>query len=313
MPIGITLTPPQAAPGDPGNTVDAVAAQARAAAAAGVRTAWLGQRLDYDAITLAAVIGREVPELTVGVSVLPIFTRHPLVTAFAAQTAQAATHGRFRLGLGLGAAFVTEPVFGVPHQRPIARLREYLTVLRLAFATGTADHHGTELTAAAGGAVALAGAQPPVPLLVAAMAPKTLRVSGELADGILPYLAAPKVLAEHIIPELTRAAQAAGRARPRVVAFVPGAVVSDADGAREAVAGTMARYESVPSYRRVLDLAGAGAAAELALLGDDQTVAAGIRRYRDAGADEVVLSVLNVPEPGTAERSRALAGSLDLA
>lgn len=75
-----------------------------------------------------------------------------------------------------------------------------------------------------------------------------------------------------------------------MVAFVPGAVVSDADGARDAVAGTMARYESVPSYRRVLDLAGVGAAAELALVGDDKTVAAGIRRYLDAGAGEVVLS-----------------------
>ena len=150
MPIGITLTPPQAALGHPGNTVDTVAGRARAAAAAGVRTAWLGQRLDYDAITLAAVIGREVPELTLGVSVLPIFTRHPLVAACAAQTAQAATHGRFRLGLGLGAGFVTEPVFGVPHQRPVARLREYLTVLRSVSAAGAADHHGAELRAASG-------------------------------------------------------------------------------------------------------------------------------------------------------------------
>ena len=58
MPIGITLTPPQAALGDPGNAIDTVAGQARAAATAGVRTAWLGQRPDYDAITLAAVIGR---------------------------------------------------------------------------------------------------------------------------------------------------------------------------------------------------------------------------------------------------------------
>jgi F420-dependent oxidoreductase-like protein len=311
MPIGITLTPPQAAPGEPGNAVDTVAGKARAAAAAGVRIAWLGQRLDYDAITLAAVIGREVPELTVGVSVLPIFARHPLVAASAAQTAQAATHGRFRLGLGLGAAFVTEPVFGMPHQRPVARLREYLTVLRSVFTTGTADHHGAELTAVSG-SMPLAGAQPPLPLLVAAMAPKTLRVSGELADGILPYLAAPNVLAEHIIPPLTQAAQAAGRPRPRVVAFVPGAVVSDVDGTRDAVAGAMARYESVPSYRRVLDLAGVGAAAELALLGDEHTVAAGIRHYHEAGADEVVLSILNVPEPGAAERSWALAGSVDL-
>jgi F420-dependent oxidoreductase-like protein len=311
MSIGIWLTPPQAAFGDPGNTIDTVAGQARAAAAAGVRTAWLGQRLDYDAITLAAVIGREVPELALGVAVLPIFTRHPLVAASAAQTAQAATHGRFQLGLGLGAAFVTEPVYGMPHQHQIARLREYLTVLRSVFTVGTADHHGAELTAASG-PMALAGAQPPVPLLVAAMAPQTLRVSGELADGILPYLAAPKVLAEHIIPELTRAAQAAGRPRPRVVAFVSGAVVSDADSARNAAATTMARYEAVPSYRRVLDLAGVDAAAELALLGDDQTVAAGIRRYREAGADEVVLMTLNVPEPGAAERSRALAGSIDL-
>lgn len=120
-----------------------------------------------------------------------------------------------------------------------------------------------------------------------------------------------RVLADHIVPALTRAARDAGRDRPRVVAFVPAAVVSDVDGARVAVAGPMARYESVPSYRRVLDLAGVGTAAELALLGDERAVAAGIRGYRDSGADEVVLSVLDVPEPGAAERTWALAGSVE--
>ncbi|GEL23651.1 LLM class F420-dependent oxidoreductase [Pseudonocardia sulfidoxydans NBRC 16205] len=307
--VGITLTPPVSASTDPGNTVDDVVGRARAAAATGVGSAWIGQRPDLDATLLAAVVGREVPELTVGVSVVPIFTRHPLVTASAALTAQAATHGRFRLGLGLGAAFMTEPVYGVPHVRPVDRLREYLTVLRSVFAGDAVDHHGAELTAAASG-VGTAGARPAVPLYVAAMAPRTLQVSGELADGILPYLAAPEVLAEHVVPALTAAADAAGRPRPRVVAFVPAAVVTDPDAARDAVTTSLTRYGAVPSYRRVLDLAGVDSAVELALLGDEQAVADGVRGYLDAGADEVVLSVLDGAEPDAAQRTWALAGEL---
>ncbi|MEV0067454.1 hypothetical protein [Amycolatopsis sp. NPDC050768] len=70
------------------------------------------------------------------------------------------------------------------------------------------------------------------------MGPEALRVTGELADGTLPYLAAPRVLGEHIVPAITKAADEAGRPAPRIVAFVAGTVTGERRGSPgESVAG----------------------------------------------------------------------------
>ena len=58
--------------------------------------------MDFDAIALTGIAGREVPDIAVGVSAVPIFPRHPILISSQAQTSQAATHGRFTLGLALG-------------------------------------------------------------------------------------------------------------------------------------------------------------------------------------------------------------------
>jgi alkanesulfonate monooxygenase SsuD/methylene tetrahydromethanopterin reductase-like flavin-dependent oxidoreductase (luciferase family) len=132
-----------------------------------------------------------VPELQVGTSAIPVFGRHPLVVSSQALTAQAATHGRYHLGLALGTKLLTEGGFGLPFERPVARLREFLTALRQLTRTGTADFHGELLTAVTPLPARVPGAESGVPLLVAAMGPQALRASGELAVGILPHLAGP--------------------------------------------------------------------------------------------------------------------------
>lgn len=100
-----------------------------------------------DSPQLAAIVGREVPGLHVGTSAIPVFGRHPLLVSSQAQTAQAATHGRYHLGLALGTKLLTEAGFGIPFERPIARLREFLVALRQLTETGAADFHGELLTA----------------------------------------------------------------------------------------------------------------------------------------------------------------------
>jgi alkanesulfonate monooxygenase SsuD/methylene tetrahydromethanopterin reductase-like flavin-dependent oxidoreductase (luciferase family) len=109
MTTGVLIPPDRGA----ANLVDDVLGKAVAAHDAGVQQLWLGQQLDYDAISLAAVIGTRIPDIAVGTSVVPINPRHPLIVAAAAQTAQAATHGKFSLGLGLGVPFLEESVFGL--------------------------------------------------------------------------------------------------------------------------------------------------------------------------------------------------------
>src|SRR5436305_5307280 len=189
MPTGIVLFPnPQAV-----NVVDDVVAQATRAYDLGVRQVWLAQQFDHDAIALAALIGAAVPGLGVGTSVVPINPRHPLIVASLAQTAQAASHGNFSLGLGLGARAIERQTFGTDWSNTITRLREYLTVLRSVFDTAGVDFHGSEVSASPSWPVQVAGGTP-IPIYVAAMGPRALQVTGELADGTLPYLAGPRTI-----------------------------------------------------------------------------------------------------------------------
>ncbi|WP_430378798.1 TIGR03564 family F420-dependent LLM class oxidoreductase [Streptomyces sp. B1-3] len=303
MTVGVALNA-----SDAPNQVDATVQLAQEAAAAGLRSAWFGQTFGADSPQLAAIVGREVPGLQVGTSAIPVFGRHPLLVAGQAQTAQAATHGRYHLGLALGTKLLTETGFGLPFERPIARLREFLTALRQLTETGTADFQGELLTARTPVPARVPGAEGGVPVLVAAMGPQALRVSGELADGILPYLAGPRALAEHIVPAVTAAAEAAGRPAPRIVALVPGVVTDDADTVRAKATEALAFYEQIPSYARVIELSGAQRAADLAVIGDEKAVEAEVRRYRDAGATEVVFSLTEIAGEAHRRRTWALLG-----
>ncbi|MFJ3673251.1 LLM class F420-dependent oxidoreductase [Streptomyces sp. NPDC090106] len=305
MSIGVALNASDAA-----NQVDATVVLAREAAEAGLRSAWFGQTFGADSPQLAALVGREVPGLHVGTSAIPVFGRHPLLVSSQAQTAQAATHGRYHLGLALGTKLLTETAFGVPFERPVRRLREFLTALRQLTETGSADFHGELLTATTPIPARVPGAEGGVPLLVAAMGPQALRVSGELADGILPYLAGPRALSEHIVPALTAAAEAAGRPAPRVVALVYGVVTDDVDTVREKAAEQLAFYEQFPSYARAIELSGGQHAIDVAVIGDERVVAAEVQRYRDAGATEVVFSGTDIAGEADRRRTWALLGEL---
>ncbi len=301
-PIGIALpSGPEDRSGAP-NKVDTLVSLSREAAGAGLGSVWISQQFDHDALSVAAVIGHAVPGIGIGTSVVPVYPRHPLVVFSQAQTAQAASHGRFTLGLGLGAARPVEAAFGVSFDRPIRHLREYLTVLRSLSETGTVDFTGQTLRAATIMPAALAGARSPAPVIVAAMGAQALRVTGELADGTLPYLAGPRTLAGFIVPAIAAAAKAAGRPAPRIVAALPGVVTADVEKVRAAAAEQMAFYGGIPSYRAVLDREGAGHPAELAVLGDEETLAAAIDRYFEAGATEIVVT--NTGINGAADRRR---------
>jgi F420-dependent oxidoreductase-like protein len=288
MAAGVLLTPNRSAE----YVVDDAVAQASIAFDTGVRQVWLGQQLDLDAIAVAAVIGAGVPGIAVGTSVVPINPRHPLTVAAAAQTAQSASHGRFSLGLGLGVAILEEIAFGLPTKHAAQRLREYLTVLAAVRDTGTVEFRGTHLTAVDPQVmpVALPSAAP-YPLYVAAMGPQTLQVTGELADGTLPY-AGPRSLEEFIVPTIGKAAADAGRPAPRVFGLVSVAVTEsdEATAAARAVAvETMAMYDQVPSYQRINAREGVASVVDLALIGNAEHVARGLARYLDAGATDLLL------------------------
>jgi F420-dependent oxidoreductase-like protein len=277
MTIGVTL--PSGDTESAPNLVDELIAQARQAADAGLKSVWFSQLpLSQDAVTVAALAGREVPGIEVGTSVVPTYPRHPLLVASAAQTAQAATHGNFTLGIGLGSKGFLGPVYGVDYPPPIRHLREYLTVLKQVFAGEAVDFEGETVTAKAPGPSTVGG---DVPIIVAAMGPQALKVTAELADGTLPFLAGPRALSELIVPTM------AGK---RIIVAVPAVVTDEPDEVRKKAVEQMSFYGQIPSYRRILDAEGVGHAADLAIIGDEKTVLDGLQRYYDAGATDVLVS-----------------------
>jgi alkanesulfonate monooxygenase SsuD/methylene tetrahydromethanopterin reductase-like flavin-dependent oxidoreductase (luciferase family) len=285
MPTGIVLFPnPKAA-----NVVDDVVAQARCAYSLGVRQVWLGQQFDHDAIALAALVGAAVPGLGVGTAVVPINPRHPLIIASLAQTAQAASHGRFSLGLGLGAHEPERQAFGRSWPNTI--------------------FSGNEISAHPAWPVRVAGGTP-TPVYVAAMGAKALQVTGELADGTLPYLAGPRTIAEFIEPAIAKSAADAGRRKPRVIAQVPALVSDNVDAAKNFAAEKLSFYEAIPSYQKVIAREGVASAADLAAVGSAESVRRQLQSYLDAGATDVVLSPLAWADAAVAEELWSLAASL---
>lgn len=288
MAIGIMLR----VRSDAANAVDDLIDQARTLFDSGVRQVWLSQQFQHDAIASAAVIGAAVPGLGVGTAAVPMNPRHPLVVASLAQTAQAAGHGNFTLGLGLGSHGPERTAFGVDWPHPAARLREYLQILRSILDTGTVDFHGEVFTASPDMPVTVAGGTP-LPVLVAAMGPKALEVTGELADGTLPNLAGPRTIEEFIRPAIEAAAARAGRPSPRIIAQVPVVPAADTAAGRDIAAQALAFYQTIPSYARVIAREGVASVADLAAVGSPEAIARHLSRYRDAGATDLILNPID--------------------
>ncbi len=287
-------------------SLDAVIRQARDAERRGFASFWLPHIFGHDAITAAAVAGREVERIELGTAVVPSYPRHPVAIAQQALTAGAATGGRFALGIGLSHKIVIEDMFGLDYSKPARHMREYLAVLAPLLRGEPVDHAGDEYRVKTG--LQLADARP-VPLLVAALGPVMLGLAGREADGTITWMTGPETIEKHVAPRLTAAAREAGRPEPRIVCGLPIALTRDTAAAREAVAKSFAIYGSLPSYRAMLDREGAGGPADIALLGDEKALRAQVGRLRDAGVTDFDAAVTPV-EDGAAERTLEFLESL---
>lgn len=270
----------------------------------GFASAWIPSVRSYDALAVIALAGRLTSTLEMATFVVPTYPRHPSALTEQALTTQAATGGRLTLGIGLSHRVSMEGRLGLDWDHPVRHLREYLSCLTPLLRGEAVTFSGEEFT--------LDQAQVTVPgvtapsVLVAALGPQLLRLTGRLADGTAVWMGGPRYLAEHAVPTISAAASAAGRPAPRIVAGTPICVTDSADAVRERANRAFGRYGELPSYRAVLDRQQEGASpADVALIGDEATVLAGIEAYRAAGVTDLVASVY-APRGEDAERTYAL-------
>jgi probable F420-dependent oxidoreductase len=305
---------------------DLAVTTARSAADLGYTSFWTAETTGPEAFSVLAAAGAAAPGLDLGTGVLALQLRTPMVVAMAGATLQALHPDRdILLGIGISSPVVTERWHGVPYgDRPLDRVREYVTLLRLCLAGERVDFAG-DFYRVKGFRLGVRLGERRPRIVVGALNPGMLRLAGELADGVLlNYLPASHVpwsVARVQEGDPARAAVGAGD-RCTVYAYVHAGVCEREEGV-ELARRDLFSYAVVDSYARNFERAGfgdevaeirarfdagdrAGAVAAVSdrmvdaidVMGDADTVHATMRSYVDAGVDVPVL----MPLPWGADR-----------
>jgi F420-dependent oxidoreductase-like protein len=311
----------------------------------GYAVVWASEAYGSDAASVLAWLAARTSEIRLGAAVFQMPARSPAMAAMTAATIDGLSGGRMILGLGSSGPQVAEGWHGQRFARQLARTRDYVAVVRLALARERVAHDGETLVLplpdGPGKALRLSIAplQERLPILLAALGPNNTRLAGEIADGVIPMLAAP----EHVLRMrgwLAEGAARAGRhpAALHVAAQVLACVDEDADRARDAMRATVALYVGgmgsrernyyndtvsrqgfADAAREVAERylgghqreAAAALPAELidaiTLCGPRERVAARIAAYRDAGVDSLGIAPMGATVAERLAQLRAVA------
>jgi F420-dependent oxidoreductase-like protein len=287
-------------------TIDQLLANARAAEALGFTTGWVPHiPWSLDGLTALALAGQVTNRIELGTAVMPTYPRHPMAMAQQAMSTQAATNGRLALGVGPSHPVVIESMHGLEYARPVHHTREYVEILRAAFAgSGHVEYRGEMFGFAS---MLTVPGSTPAPIMIAALAPKMLQLAGELTDGTITYWANERAVGEHIVPRITAAADAAERPAPRVVVGLPVAVVDDADAGRDRAEKLFAAYLNIPTYQRILSRGGDDTSpADVAVIGTEAEVVERLRSYASAGATDLCATALGLDDDRDASQRRTI-------
>lgn len=280
------------------NDLDTLHERIATAAEQGFGTFWMPQIFGVEALTALAVAAKDVPDIRVGTAVIPIQPRHPMMLAQHALTTNQVLGGRLDLGIGLSHQMVTEGMWGISWKRSYTHMSEYLDAL-VPLMNGEAPSIAGDIVTSRGGLDPI-GAAPR--LLLAALGPKMLELTGRMADGTILWMTGPKTISAHIAPTINAAAEAAGRPAPEVVAALPVCVTDDVDAARARADEVFAIYGQLPSYRAMMDREGVDGPSGLALVGSADQVQDQISTILDAGATCFVASEFGEGDEAEATR-----------
>ena len=291
--------------GGGGTSIERIVEQAAEAEADGFASVWYPSAVLGDPLAAIAVAGRATRSIELGTAVLVTYAAHPLLTA-ARVGATAAVMNRPGLVLGMGPShdMAIEGMYGLSYAHVGRHTEEYARIVTSALRGDAVALDGDEFQVHVGAPTA-----PPflVPVLLGALAPRMLRVAGEVADGTITWMANRVAVESHVVPRIRAAADGAGRPAPRVVVGLPVAVHHDVDEARESAAQQYGFYGNLPNYARILQVGGLERSADACIVGDEDAVAAQLRALVDAGATDVWAAIFPVGDDRTASRTRTRA------
>jgi F420-dependent oxidoreductase-like protein len=297
---------------------DSIVATIEKADRAGLDVAWLtvgGAAPDPFAVFAAAAMRTD--RIRLGTAIVPTFPRHPLALAQGAIAIDQLAPGRLRLGVGPSHKPAMEGTWGIPFQRPLTHLREYVTILNAILKDGRVAFHGELLHADA-----QIAAPTQVEILASALRPRAFRLCGELTDGAISWMCPRSYLHDVATPAMQEGAATAGRPKPPLVAHVPVVVSEDRDAVRAAAHRQFGFYPRLPFYSQMLQDAGFPEAADgvltdamvdaLVISGNEHEVAEQIAQLPNSGVDEMLAAIVlfeDDPQPAY-DRTLELLGAL---
>jgi F420-dependent oxidoreductase-like protein len=302
-----------------GRALERAVDRVRRAEELGYHSAYVTHIAGRDSLTVLAAYACATKSIGLGTGVMPIYSRTPVASAQAIATVDEMSGGRAVLGIGVSHKPVVEGWYGQPLEKPVRDMREYASVVR-AILRGEDPPQGERFSSS----FHFGGYQPrpELPIYIAALSPRMLRLAGELGDGVVLWLCNPDYVRDVVVPEVTKGRERAGKALDGfdIVAAVPTAVTDEPEAARGRLRGDLIPYFSLPFYRAMLegsgfqeDIAGfdegmakndaeaaVGAISDrflqtLAAIGSADEAAAGVGRYLEAGATSPCLGGV----PGT--------------
>jgi F420-dependent oxidoreductase-like protein len=219
----------------------------------GYDSVWLGETWGYDLVSRLTELVLTTNRIEIGAGIFNVFSRSPGVIASTMATLDERSGGRMRCGLGSSGGQVIEHWHGVPFEKPLRRIREYTEIINMMIRREKLVYHGEIFTLERGFKLQIAPPREHIPIYIAAITPKSIEQSGEIADGILPIYW-PSSRLPDLRARLDQGAQRAGRA-PRstqIAAYITVAIITDErqraaarDKAREPIAfyvGRMGKF-----------------------------------------------------------------------
>ena len=289
-----------------GRSLERAVEQVKLADALGYESVYVTHIAGRESLTVLTAYALATERIRLGTGVVPIYTRTPATMAQTAATIDELSGGRLNLGLGVSHRPVVEGWHGQTIDQPVAEMREYVAIVR-AILRGEDPPAGQKWRTG----FRLVGLEPrpALPIYVAALSPAMLRLAGEVAQGVLLWLCVPEYISSVVIPEITAGRERAGLGLEGfdIVPAVPSALTDDRDSAYAGLRRELLTYFSLPFYRSMIERSGFGeeiagfdAASgdvermqasisdrfldALSGIGDEDTVRAGVERYRAAGA-----------------------------
>ncbi|MFF4507124.1 LLM class F420-dependent oxidoreductase [Streptomyces sp. NPDC001401] len=183
----------------------------------GYAVCWAAEAYGSDAATVLSWVAAQTERIDVGSAIFQIPARQPAMTAMTAATLDSLSGGRFRLGLGVSGPQVSEGWYGVKFDKPLARTREYVEIVRKAMTRERLSYEGEHWTLPLPGGpgkplkLTVHPEREHIPLYIAAIGPKNLEQTGEIADGALLIFPSAEHLEETTIKYLRAGREKAGK------------------------------------------------------------------------------------------------------